>query len=245
MYFNYDGIDSRHFGIAAVDIGGGMYDEMFMPSRTVEETITEKRVTPIFHGVKLEKRSFDLNLAFENGFNDDLIDGVIEWLFKDEYKPLYFDGNPNKIMFSMISGKSSLIHNGLEEGYLTVSVETNSPYKYSREKTESFSSKSPIFINNGGHKDVFPKYTIRKIGSGDLKIKLNDNNVLITNLEGGEVLNIDSMRGIIETSIPGIYRYNNIKAGELEHLYLAKGVSKIEIDGESEIDMSYREIYGF
>lgn len=245
LRFSYNGKSSEDFGLVAISLDSGMYEEVFVPSISVNETRPVDRDVPILHGVTREKRSFPLILAFEKDFNSDLLGGIIEWLFQDSYKPLYFEGGTDRIMFSMITGESSLTHNGLNQGYFTVNVETNSAYRYSRKIKRVIGTEKTFRINNRGHKEVYPKYHIEKIGAGDLKIGVNGKNVLITNLEDKEIIKIDSLREIIETDIPGVYRYNNIKAGELEDLYLDKGLTEIKITGEANITTEHREIYMF
>lgn len=245
LRFNYNGKSSEDFGLVAISLDSGMYEEVLVPSISVNETRPVNRDIPILHGVTREKRSFPLILAFEKDFNSDLIGGIIDWLFKDSYKPLYFEDGLDRIMFSMITGESSLTHNGLKQGYFTVNVETNSAYRYSRKIERKIGVEKSYRVNNRGHKETYPKYLIEKIGAGDLKLSVNGKNVLITNLEDKEVLKIDSLRETIETDIPGAYRYNNIKVGELEDLYFKKGLSDIIITGEADITTEHREIYMF
>lgn len=245
MFFNYDGKSSEDFGLTIVNLDKGMYDEVFMPNRTINETKPERRDIPIFHGVETDKRSFPLTLAFQDNFNDSMINGIINWLFKEEYKPLYFEDDTNRIMFSMVSGDSSIVHTGMKKGYFTVNIETNSAYKYSKTIHHLIGGKKNYSISNRGHRDVYPVYEIDKVGKGDLKITMNGKNVLIINLEDKEKIKIDSLRETIETDIPGAYRYNNVTAGELEDLYLKKGLSNIIVEGGADISLSYREVYLF
>lgn len=245
LHFNYNNKSSEEFGLIAINLDNGMYSEMFMPTRSINETKPEGRDVPIFHGITTEKREFQLTLAFEKGFHKDMIAGIVDWLFTEQYKPLYFEGGLDRIMFSIVSGDSSLVHDGMNNGYFTVNVETNSSYKYSRIIEHKIGDRKRYSISNRGHKEVFPEYEFKKIGKGDIKFKMNGKNVLIINLEDGESIKIDSLREIIETDIPGAYRYNNITAGELEDLYLKKGLSKIEIEGDADISLKYREIFLF
>lgn len=245
FYFNFDGENSEDFNIIAVDFGSGLYEEMFAPSRTINETETSKRNRTIFHDVKEERRTFDLNLAFENGFSGESIDDLVRWLFKDYYRPLYFEGQQDRVMFAMISGDSTIAHNGLEQGYFTVTVQTNSPYRFSRERTgtQPITGSGTMTLQNNGHLEVHPEFSIKKNGDGDLVIGVDGRNVQIVNLTNGEELYIDTLREIIKTDVIGEYRYENIRAGELEDLALGVGEKEYTITGSCEISYRYREAY--
>lgn len=244
FYFSFDGQESRQFNILAVDLGSSLYEEIFNPSRTINQTQTASgRI--IFHNVQEELRSFDLNLAFETGFDDGLLSDINKWLFTDYYKPLYFEGMEDRVMFAMISGDSNLIHNGMNEGYFTVTVQTNSPYLYSQLKTQNktITTSDTISVVNNGQLDAYPELSIKKVGDGDLTIGVGGRNVKITNLKNGEELYIDVLREIIETSIIGQYRYNNIVSGELEDLYLSVGDNTYTVTGSAEVSYRFRERY--
>lgn len=245
LYFNYNGVSSKEFGLKAVDLSSGLYEETFVASRTIEETKPSGRATSIFHGITEEDRSFDLVLAFDNGFTESKLESIMDWIFTDYYKPLYFDDNSDRIVFAMITGDSNIVHNGMQEGYFTVSVKTNSPYIYSNKINKTFSQTSPIKIINGGHEDTYPVFEINKIGDGDLKISVRDYNILITNLKDGERIKIDTLREIIETDLQGQYRYDNVKIGELGDLMLKKGEQTYSVEGGANITLEYREVYKF
>lgn len=244
FYFNFDGKESRQFNILAVDIGSNLYEEMLAPTRTVNQTQTSKgRI--IFHSVQEEIRTFDLNLAFEEGFDEELIDDIARWLFVDYYRPLYFEGQEDRVMFAMIVGDSSIIHNGLQQGYFTITIQTNSPYLFSRLKTntKTITNTGTIPISNNGHLDVHPELSIKKVGDGDLTIGIDGRNVKIINLKNGENIYIDTLREIIETDIVATYRYNNIVSGELEDLFVGYGNKEYKITGSCIFDYRFRERY--
>lgn len=245
LYFNYNGVSSKDFGLTAVDLGSGLYEEDFIASRTIEETKPSGRATSIFHGISEEDRVFDLTLAFDRGFTEDKLESIMDWIFEDYYKPLYFENNSDRVVFAMMTGDSKIVHNGLQEGYFTVSVKTNSPYVYSDIKEKSFSESNPVTILNNGHKETYPIINIEKIGDGDLKINVGGYNILVTNLKNGEKIEIDTLRGKIVTDIVGQYRYDNVVIGELEDLLLERGSQTYSVTGGANISLKYREIYKF
>ena len=83
LYLNYDGVNSKDFGLIAVELGSGLYEETLVTNRTINETKPAKRQQSIFHNITEENRTFPLNLAFEDSFDEDKINDVINWLFKD------------------------------------------------------------------------------------------------------------------------------------------------------------------
>ena len=172
------------------------------------------------------------------------INDVINWLFKDYYKPLYFEGQEDRVVFAMISGESNIIHNGMNQGYFTVTVQTNSPYRFSRLRTGSNSGNSMTLVNRG-HETVYPEFSIKKVGSGDLRMQVDGRSVLITNLNDGEELYIDTLRDKIITDIVGEYRYDNVTLGELSDLFLDVGNKVYTITGGANVTYRYREAYKF
>lgn len=244
LYLNYDGVNSKDFGLIAVELGSGLYEETLVTNRTINETKPAKRQQSIFHNITEENRTFPLNLAFEDSFDEEKINDVINWLFKEYYRPLYFEGQEDRVVFAMISGESNIIHNGMNQGYFTVTVQTNSPYRFSRLRTGSNSGNSMTLVNNG-HETVYPEFSIKKVGSGDLRIQVDGRSVLITNLNDGEELYIDTLRDKIITDVVGEYRYDNVTLGELSDLFLDVGSKVYTITGGANITYRYREAYKF
>lgn len=245
LFFNYDGVSSEDFGLTVVNMESGMYEEVLTTDRTIEETKPSGRDTSIFHKISKKNRSFSLSLAFDKGFNEERLLMITDWLVSDYYKPLYFESIRNRVVFAMVTGEIKIVHNGFNEGYLLVDMKTNSPYVYSNEIIGYGEGGSIMMMSNMGHKKTYPSFKIEKIGDGDLKIRVDDYNILISNLVNGEILKIDSLREIIETDLVGKYRYNNITIGELSDLALERGSHEYEIIGGAKIEYRYREIFKF
>lgn len=244
LYLNFDGVPSRFVGLLAVEIGSGLYEETLVTNRTINETQPANRTQSIFHSISEDNREFQLNLAFDKNFDEDKINEIINWLFQDYYKPLYFEGQEDRVVFAMISGESSIIHNGMNQGYFTVTVQTNSPYRFSQLRTGS-NIGNEITMKNNGHIKVYPEFSIKKVRNGDLRFEVDGRNVLITNLTDGEELFLDTQRNKIVTNTIGEYRYDNITIGDLEDLYLDVGEKVYNVTGGAEINYRYREAYKF
>lgn len=136
IYFMFDGKSSKDFGIFLGATGSGLFQDFFLPTRNIIEKKIAGREKPYLQRVEQETLSFSFSFILEDWNmvnNGDYLRGVARWLFQDQYKPLVFDSNPNRIFYAMIEGESSLFHNGAKEGYVEVNVRCNSPYSYTPE----------------------------------------------------------------------------------------------------------------
>lgn len=171
--FCYDGKYSSDFGIFNVSMDNGLFSEQFIAPRNIIETKVRGNPKPYFHGVEYEPLSLSLSFAFERKWDDKLIRDVAKWLGQEQYKPLWFAENPDRIYYAMVAEDSQIIHNGVKEGYLTITMRCDSPYTYSPVvltteydfSTNDVNGRSITFTNNG---DVIcsPEIWITKVGNG-------------------------------------------------------------------------------
>jgi phage-related protein len=136
VHFSYAGIKSSDMGLINVKIDGGMFEEPFLPTRQIEEVSVRGRDKPYFQEVRLEPLSFELSFAFEYGYDEKKIREVARWLCQPYYQPFYTIDNPDRIFYCMVDGDSRLIHNGLKQGYITLTMRCDSPYSYSPKYTK-------------------------------------------------------------------------------------------------------------
>ncbi|AYP68260.1 hypothetical protein PQE75_gp219 [Bacillus phage vB_BcoS-136] len=250
LYFNFDGVWSNDFNIVHINTDGGMFSETFVANREIVETQMRGNKKPIFHGIEESPLEFEMTIAFEKRWTDEEIDNVLKWLFVDHYKPLYFEGAENKIYRCMPVNDSQIVHNGLKEGYITLSMRCDSSNIYSQTITTNpvnITETSIITINNDGHESIYPEISIIKNGSkGHISIEnLNDLSsgiFEIRDIELGEDIYIDCEKEIIETDIIGVYRYDNI-IGNFTRLL--KGENRLKIDGNCTIQFRYKNKYKF
>jgi phage-related protein len=130
IHFSYDGVYSVDMGLLNCKINGGMFEETFLPTRKIIETKVSGRDKPYHQSVELEPLSFDLTFAFEYNYDERRIRDVAKWLLQSYYKPFYTVDNPNRIFYCMIEGDSKLVHNGLKQGYVTITMRCDSPYSF-------------------------------------------------------------------------------------------------------------------
>ena len=246
--FNFNGVWSDSFNIMSVVLDNSMYEETFVADRNLIETKTRGSNKPLLHGVEEDTLKFPLSIAFIGKFDDVLLDGIIDWLFVDSYKPLYFEGKEDRVYMCMPFESSNIIHNGMKEGYITLNMRCDSSHLYSQVITTPISTISTmdiVTIINDGHVVVYPEVSILKNGAGTVSIEnLSDGGSIldIHNLTDQEDIYLDSKREVIETDITGVYRYDDI-IGYFPRL--VKGENKIKITGACTIQFRYKKEYKF
>ena len=223
--FTYNGKNTSEFGIINVSMDNGMFDEAFVANRTVNsETVKDVRKS-LFNGVTYENLSFELNLAFERDFTDELINEVVAWLYEKEYySKLQFEGL-NKFVYAMPNGESKIVHTGTGRGYIVVSMITNSPYVYgnilSFEKKASMDSISITLdgkINPEMNIDLYP------LKDGTYSIVVNGYTLQIKNLKANEIVTINPYEEEITSNLNGIYHYSDY-VGDLSKLSFLQKVN--------------------
>lgn len=251
LYFNYDGISSKDFNLIHINTSNGMFEEQLVASRSIRETKVVGNDIPYFSGIEMSPREFEMEIAFLETYDDNLINNVIMWLFQDRYKPLFFEDKPGKIYYCMPVDDSNIVHNGLKEGYFTIKMRCDSPYIYSPVYLSNVydlsknTDKYTVTLENKGHFNLYPEISLKKVGDGDIVFTnvSNGGQILqITGLADGEDIYINCKKEIIESDIPGVYRYDNV-AGEF--LELPYGINTIEVEGKCSLQFRYQYQYKF
>jgi predicted phage tail component-like protein len=262
VYFTFAGIPSSDFGIMNVSISSGLYEESFLANRSIKEFTIRGNDKPYFQEVKKDPKSIQVSFAFEDKWDDELINKVARWLDVDFYQPLVFSEEQERVYYVMPVDSATLIHNGLKQGYITLTLRCDSPYSYSRDIVTPWyncvDTVNGVFITpyqfvedgtlsgthinsyNKGDKKIQPTIWIQKVGNGDLSIFNTSNRneeFKFTNILDGEELFIDGENEIIETNLPNIWRYDYFNDNYL-NLYYGKNV--LQIKGNCKIKFQYR-----
>lgn len=236
LEFTYDGIASQNRGLYNIAVASGLLDEPITGRRTIQEDrdISGKRYLKKVDNEPLE---FPVSFYFKDKYDDDKIRETVRWLLQDSYKPLIFSGNPNRVFYAVFIGDTRLVHNGLKEGYLTLTVRCDSNHAYSKviaselhDLSNNSSEGTLIDFKNSGDMDVQPVIYIEKIGSGDVRfVNTSDGgkSMEIKNLLDGENIKIDCNNQIIETN-SGFNRYNDFDFNWLNLIY---GVNRMRVYG--------------
>lgn len=132
LYFTYDGTRSDHMGLMNCKVNDtGLFNEPFLSEREILEYEVRGNDTPYFQGVKRRPLLFTVQFVFEDTYNEEKIRRVAKWLSPSFYKPFYTSDNPSRIFYCMPIEEPRLIHNGLKQGYLELTMRCDSPFTYS------------------------------------------------------------------------------------------------------------------
>lgn len=256
MSFTYDGVSSVDFGVMMINEGGGLYRDLFIPTRKVVEKSVAGNDRSYFKRIERQQVTFDMTILIQDWKNKKTMRDISRWFDQEWYKPLWFESNPNRIYYALIENDSEIIHNGLMDGYLKVKVRCNSAYSYSQELKyiKQVRGAATTNIYNDGDESCFPLLKIKKIGNGDIVIKttLEDekkNEMIIKDLLDGELVEIDCETQDISTNYEdrGRYIFDNHNDDWLEFgvgsPYDGDASTKIEFAGDFDLEMIYQYRY--
>lgn len=253
-HFSFDGIKSTRFGIVNVKIEDGLYSETIAGSKEINEVFIAGRRDPYFFGIVEEPITIKLKFFFPDGWDEEQLDRTIRWLNVDTYRPLFFEGDIDKVYHALPIDGIDKIHNGLKEGYLELTMRCSSSRAMSHDmytpiiNTKEKASlkgleKHIINISNKGHVSTFPDIWIEKTDKGSIEIRnLSNGNELfkLDNIKIGEKLFVDCENEVINTSLERTYRYDDFNDNYLELKY---GVNELELSPNMIIRMRYKYIY--
>lgn len=256
MGFTYDGISSEDLGVMMVNSGTGLYKEPFLANRSIIEKNIAGRNVPLFGRVEEKPLSFPLTIFIEDWETRDDLRAIARWLNQTEYKPFWFDTNPDKRVWALVEGSPQLVHNGIKEGYITLNIRCKTHYYESQDRyyNRVVDGFAEDMINNDGDEDFAPIIEIKKIGNGDVKIETymegqKINSMEINNMLSGEIAYIDCIRETIRSSHQEQERYlfdlfnDDYLYFTLGNQYNTESSTKIVFTGTFEITMKYNAIY--
>lgn len=247
LHFTYDGISSEEMGLLNVNTKGGLYTEPFLASRSINEITVRGKRKPYFVDTIEEPLTFSFSFLFNEGYNTEKIRKVTRWLKQSYYKPLIFSDSPERVFYCLCVDESQLIHNGLQQGYVELTMRCDAPHSYSPFYTSPIydsTVESIIEFQNNSDDILLPEISIEKINSaGDISI-INLSNageeMTFTDLGDTEQLYVDCENEYIETDAPMIYRYDNHNGYYLE--LLPQSINRLSLVGDFKIQFRYRYI---
>lgn len=246
LYFSFAGRKSTDFNIVNVSVSDGLFEEPLTSAKSINEVTVRGNPKPYFVETKREPKTFPLRFAFEETWDDDLINDIVRWLDVDFYEPLFFSENIDRVFYAMPVDGIQKIHNGLKQGYLTLNIRCDSPFSYGHEivtQPYNVDNSRVIEIDNLGHFPFKPDIWIQKIGDGNLIINnLSNGNdeFKFTGLKDQEEIYIDCENELIETNLPNTYRYDNFNDN---YLSLNYGNNVLKITGDSIVKFRYKYIF--
>ncbi|WP_068620011.1 phage tail domain-containing protein [Paenibacillus tuaregi] len=140
LFFSYAGRSSIDYGILNVNMSSGMLEEPLAASREILEESVRGRDRPYFQGIRKSPLKFNVSFAFEDSWNTAKMNEVARWLTEHTYyQPLFFSNeigrDPERIYYALVVDEPNLVHNGLRQGYITLTFRCDSPYTYSPQLT--------------------------------------------------------------------------------------------------------------
>ncbi|SNZ09919.1 Phage-related protein [Terribacillus aidingensis] len=249
LFFLFNNEKSSDYNVISVNQGSDLYEESFAANRTIRETKVKNNDIPYFEGLDTEPLSFPLTLYVNKKFNEFDLSNIKKWLYLDNYAPLSFEADIDKVFYVLFHDVSTLKHNARGEGYITVQVRCDSPFSYSHiisspiYNTADPLIKVPIEIDNNGELPIMPVIHIEKTGNGSIEIEnlsSYDSPFKIEDLQDGEKVTIDCANELIETSLLGISRYDSSNE---EYIKLPVGINRLNIKGSCIISFEYEFKY--
>lgn len=236
--FQYNNEHSNKYHLMNIHTSAGLYEEPIGGARQIIEEIIDGRDKPYFKGIVNRPLEFNISFAFEKPLTDEEIRQAVRWLKPDNYRPLIFEEMPYKIFYCMPIESMRYIHNGLNEGYLNLTMRCNTYHAFSPAYVSPIykvtNGKENFIFENKGDFDVRPLLYIKKIGNGSLTIKnYSDSGKILSfyNLLDQEELIIDNKEKTITSST----KMNRYYMAELGWLNLVYGQNNIEIEGNCEV----------
>ncbi|PAV30160.1 hypothetical protein CIL05_06750 [Virgibacillus profundi] len=250
-HFHFAGRKSTDFDIRNVSIASGMYNEQVVASKNINEVRIRGRKEPYFVDTTEEPTTIQLRFAFSRTWDDRLIDEVIRWLNIDYYQPLFFSADVDRVFYVIPVNGIELIHNGLKQGYLNLTMRCNSSKSYSHDITtpvyptdsNELTESTNIELNNYGHFSTYPDIWIEKVGDGDITIfnRTNGNQEFtFKNIDKGETLFVDCTNEIITTNKKREHRYDDFNDNYLELVY---GKNLLTLTNNARFQFRYRYLF--
>lgn len=232
--FTYNGLHSADIGVVSVSMNSGMFEETLVANQTVNDQYLNGNKFALYSGLTKEPLVFDLTLAFEKNYTDEQIDKLVAWLFDTEhFLPLQFDGT-DRVLYCMPDGSSNIVHTGARQGYVTVSMKTNSPFVFGVIQNEStVVGANEISFELLGKTNPECKIEIDVKVSGSIDIVMNGVTVQINNLVKDETLTIYPDTEEIMSSVPNVYHYSDY-VGDLTNLRINKKENTFKVTSRNE-----------
>ncbi|MCA1021656.1 phage tail domain-containing protein [Halobacillus litoralis] len=234
LYFTYDGINSKDVGLLNVSIDNGLFEEVLVSGRKIVEDKIDGLSRPYFKYIEHDPLEFEVHFYFEETYDTDKIRWVARWLTQDVYKEMSFSANPDKRFFCLTTSPINLTHNGLEQGYVSMTFRCNTHHAYTpyiQSTITEIQNEGIIEVDNIGDMDVKPVFILNKKGDGD---------VYVTNLsDGGRKFEIYDLNNKEEVRIDNALRritsdQGNLKYSECNRTYLklVYGKNRLKIEGD-------------
>lgn len=252
--FHYDGISSKMMGLMNVTMDSGLFEEIFLPSRSIEKEKPKGSIKSYHQNIEYSDIKIPLTFLMPDRYTMEQEREIKQWLFQPYYKEFYFDLYPDKIFYLMYNGDISIHHNGLGQGYITLEMESNSGFAYSpvynpyKITVDNLVDGYKYYFDNQGDFPLLPELWITNKG-----VNGHDSVKIINNVNGEvfeftgltsssiETIYINNEKEEIESSLPLTYRYDNFNGNWLK--LAPNGTTTLTIIGKCDIEFRFQYTY--
>lgn len=164
-YFTFDGISSDEFGVIAARTDNNMFSRTFATKREVNTEKVQHNPLPFDFGFNKETLQGNIMIAGkETKLDAHKLSKIASWLYKDEYKPLISNENPDIVFYVKFINEQELYLGSQDQGYITLSFVANAPWGWSRpyEHTVDLrkTGETEIVVNNIGNESDYNGLTV-------------------------------------------------------------------------------------
>ncbi|MEJ7218483.1 hypothetical protein [Staphylococcus gallinarum] len=147
-HFIYNGYHTRDFNVSNVQVDSGLAKETFLPDRTPTIEKTRFSEKSYLLGYTEEPLKFKVRLLFdEHRFTLPNIMALRRMIDTTGFKEFKFDNEEesslNIVVYAMITGTSEMSHNVINDGYVDLEFQTNSPRRYSELMIDEYDFSIP------------------------------------------------------------------------------------------------------
>ncbi len=247
LNFYYNGRHSSEIGVSLVSLNGGMHQTNYLPNKKIFSEKIAGNNTPYVFGSDYDPLEFKLVLACIDGeqWTDSKRREVARWLDTSTFEEFYTEDEPDKYYYFHYQGLVELTRNGVDEGYIEVTMLNDSPYARSpvqekRYELTNITSPTIIEFENIGDEVIYPEMWIYNMYDGNFQIRNLSNggkDFKFINIANAETIYVDNEHHHIETDITLTYRYDNFNNNYLE---LVRGINRLEVTGACSLLFRYQ-----
>lgn len=192
-HFKFNGKSSRDFQLRICQIGNGKDDKTFGIERTANKESGIGMVSTL-KGFSYQTPSIEITLIKTDGhrplpFTKEERFEIIKWLFQDDFKPFISEDDESKVYYALFT-KGSRYYNGLDQGYLNLTMELNAPCAFSPVLTNFF------YVCESQLIEFENKTNVERFTYPDLEFCLNGEttDLTIENLTTGDVMSFANLK---------------------------------------------------
>lgn len=247
--FSYNNVHSNSKHIYKVRTTGGLSQDTFLADKNVNTVKLRNSHKSRIQSITKEPLVIPMALYFDENLNEETARGVKRWLETDNFYPLRFDDDPNRIYYATPNGAIPLTHNAISSGYVEFDMLTNSSYAFSDKvsiKGSSTSLSSPTIerIYNDGDINVAPemKFVVNPTSPSIIEVineTTGDRLLIENNLENETVTVLNEYEEIHTTSnLQNKYENHNDVFIKLE-----SGENVLRLTGLFTYEFTFQPVY--